>query len=47
MEGTQKWLEKIKKPEVTLIQSQQTHYYYLQELIVSQKRMTKDEKLFK
>lgn len=47
MEGTQKWLEKIKKPEMSLIQSQQAYYYYLQGLIVSQKSMTKGEKLFK
>ena len=46
MEGTQKWLAKIKNPEMSSIQSQQAYYYYLQGLIIIQKNITQAEKLF-
>lgn len=47
MEGTEKWLAKIKNPEMALITSQQAYYYYLQGLMVIQKNMTQGEKLLK
>lgn len=47
MEGTENWLNKIKKPETALIGSQQAYYYYLKGLMVVQKNMTQGEKLLK
>lgn len=47
LEGTEKWLNKIKKPEMALIGSQQAYYYYLQGLMVVQKNMSQGEKLLK
>lgn len=47
MEGTEKWLDKIKNPESSLITSQQAYYYYLKGLMVVQKNMTQGEKLLK
>jgi len=47
MEGTEKWLNKIKNPETALIGSQQAYYYYLQGLMVVQKNMSQGEKLLK
>ncbi|MGB5692498.1 MAG: DUF2892 domain-containing protein [Flavobacteriaceae bacterium] len=47
MEGTQKWLEKIKNPEAALTQKQQGYYNYLYGIIYSQKNLTQAEKYFK
>lgn len=47
MEGTKKWLDKIKNPEASLVTSQQAYYFYLNGLILAQQNMTKAEKLFK
>ena len=47
MEGTSKWLDKIKKPEMALITSQQAYFYYLQAILLAQKNMSQSEKLFK
>jgi len=47
MEGTENWLNKIKKPESALIESQQAYYYYLKGLMVVQKSMSQGEKLLK
>lgn len=47
MEGTEAWLDKIKKPEAALIPSQQAYYYYMKGLMVVQKNMTQGEKLLK
>ncbi|MEM8999272.1 MAG: DUF2892 domain-containing protein [Bacteroidota bacterium] len=47
MEGTQKWLSKIKHPESALIKKQQGYYHYLHGIIYSQKNLTQAEKYFK
>ncbi|MEX0315866.1 MAG: DUF2892 domain-containing protein, partial [Allomuricauda sp.] len=47
MEGTQKWLDKIKNPEAALIKKQQGYYNYLHGIIYSQKNLTQAEKYFK
>ncbi|MEM6893328.1 MAG: DUF2892 domain-containing protein [Bacteroidota bacterium] len=47
MDGTQKWLEKIKNPESSLIKKQQGYYNYLHGIIYSQKNLTQAEKYFK
>ena len=47
MEGTQKWLAKIKNPESSLIKKQQGYYNYLHGIIYSQKNLTQAEKYFK
>ncbi|MET1259761.1 MAG: DUF2892 domain-containing protein [Flavobacteriaceae bacterium] len=47
MEGTQKWLSKIKNPEAALITKQQGYYNYLHGIIYSQKNLTQAEKYFK
>ncbi|MEM9076091.1 MAG: DUF2892 domain-containing protein [Bacteroidota bacterium] len=47
MEGTQKWLAKIKNPESSLIKKQQGYYNYLHGIIFSQKNLTQAEKYFK
>lgn len=47
MEGTQRWLEKIKRPESALIQKQQGYYNYLYGIIYLQKNLTQAEKYFK
>ena len=47
LEGTQKWLEKIKNPESALTQKQQGYYNYLYGIIYSQKNLTQAEKYFK
>ena len=44
MEGTQKWLEKIKNPEASLIKKQQGYYNYLHGIIYSQKNLTQAKK---
>ncbi len=47
LEGTQKWLNKIKKPKSALITKQQGYYNYLHGIIYSQKNLTTAEKYFK
>lgn len=47
MEGTEKWLSKISKPEAALTQKQQGYYNYLYGIIYSQKNLTQAEKYFK
>ncbi|MEN8789106.1 MAG: DUF2892 domain-containing protein [Flavobacteriaceae bacterium] len=47
LDGTQKWLEKIKKPETALTQKQQGYYNYLYGIIYSQKNLTQAEKYFR
>ena len=47
LEGTQKWLEKIKNPESALTQKQQGYYNYLYGIIYSQKNLTQAEKYFR
>lgn len=47
MEGTAKWLDRIKNPEMSLITSQQAYYHYLKAILLAQKNMTQAEKLFK
>jgi tetratricopeptide (TPR) repeat protein len=47
LEGTQKWLDRIKKPESALIKKQQGYFNYLHGIIHSQKNLTQAEKYFK
>ncbi len=47
LDGTQKWLERIKNPESALTQKQQGYYNYLYGIIYSQKNLTQAEKYFK
>jgi tetratricopeptide (TPR) repeat protein len=47
LDGTQKWLEKIKNPEAALTQKQQGYYNYLYGIIYSQKNLTQAEKYFR
>ncbi|MBQ4914823.1 DUF2892 domain-containing protein [Maribacter sp. MMG018] len=47
LEGTKKWLSKIKNPESALIQKQQGYYNYLHGIIFSQTNLTQAEKYFK
>lgn len=47
IEGTQRWLEKIKKPKSALIKKQQGYYNYLYGIIYAQKNLTQAEKYFK
>ena len=47
MEGTEKWLTKIKNPEAALTTKQQGYYNYLHGIIFSQKNLTTAEKYFK
>ncbi|QLG43932.1 DUF2892 domain-containing protein [Costertonia aggregata] len=47
MDGTQKWLSKIKNPQAALIKKQQGYYNYLHGIIFSQKNLTQAEKYFK
>ena len=47
LEGTQKWLDKIKNPEAALVTKQQGYYNYLHGIIHSQKNLTQAEKYFK
>ncbi|MEC7265466.1 MAG: DUF2892 domain-containing protein [Bacteroidota bacterium] len=47
LEGTQKWLDKIKNPSAALITKQQGYFNYLQGIIYSQKNLTQAEKFFK
>jgi tetratricopeptide (TPR) repeat protein len=47
LEGTDKWLSKIKNPGVALTKKQQGYYNYLYGIIYSQKNLTQAEKFFK
>lgn len=47
MEGTKKWLDKIKKPETALTLKQQGYYNYLNGLVSYQTNLTQAEKYFK
>jgi len=47
MEGTGKWLEKIKNPSNALVAKQEGYYNYLFGIINSQKNLTQAEKYFK
>lgn len=47
LDGTQKWLNKIKNPKAALIKKQQGYYNYLHGIIFSQKNLTQAEKYFK
>ncbi|WP_289063553.1 DUF2892 domain-containing protein [uncultured Zobellia sp.] len=47
LEGTQKWLGKIKNPEAALVTKQQGYFNYLHGIIHSQKNLTQAEKYFK
>ena len=47
MEGTQKWLDRIKNPEAALITKQQGYYNYLHGILHSQKNLTQAEKFFR
>lgn len=47
LEGTQKWLDKIKNPKAALTTKQQGYYNYLHGIIFSQKNLTTAEKYFK
>ncbi len=47
LDGTQRWLSKIKNPESALITKQQGYYNYLHGIIYSQKNLTTAEKYFR
>lgn len=47
LEGTKKWLDKIKSPETALVPKQQGYFNYLHGIIYSQKNLTQAEKYFK
>ena len=47
LEGTEKWLTKIKNPESSLTTKQQGYYNYLYGIIYSQKNLTQAEKYFR
>ena len=47
LEGTEKWLQKIKNPETALTTKQQGYYNYLYGIIYSQKNLTTAEKYFR
>ncbi len=47
MEGTQRWLDRIKNPEAALITKQQGYYNYLHGILHSQKNLTQAEKYFR
>ncbi len=47
MEGTLKWLNRIKNPQTALVRKQQGYYNYLHGIIYSQKNLTQAEKYFK
>lgn len=47
LEGTEKWLQKIKNPETALTTKQQGYYNYLYGIIYSQKNLTQAEKYFR
>ena len=43
LEGTEKWLSRIKNPEAALTKKQQGYYNYLYGIIYSQKNLTQTE----
>ena len=45
--GTERWLNKIKKPESALTKKQQGYYNFLRGIIISQTNMNAAEKFFK
>ena len=47
LDGTEKWLNKIKNPESALTRKQQGYYNYLYGIIYSQKNLTQAEKYFR
>lgn len=47
MEGTERWLAKIKNPEAALVTKQQGYYNYLLGIIQSQRNLTQAEKYFR
>ena len=47
MDGTERWLSKIKNPEAALTTKQQGYYNYLHGIIFSQKNLTQAEKYFR
>ncbi|MBT8177755.1 MAG: DUF2892 domain-containing protein [Eudoraea sp.] len=47
LDGTQKWLTRIKNPEGALTKKQQGYYNYLHGIIYSQKNLTQAEKFFR
>lgn len=47
LEGTEKWLAKIRNPESALTTKQQGYYEYLHGIIYSQKNLTQAEKHFR
>lgn len=47
MEGTARWLGRIKNPSAALVQKQEGYYNYLHGIIYSQKNLTQAEKYFK
>ncbi|MDG1573480.1 DUF2892 domain-containing protein [Robiginitalea sp. M366] len=47
LDGTEKWLAKIKNPEAALTTKQQGYYNYLHGIIYSQKNLTQAEKYFR
>lgn len=47
MDGTEKWLGKIKNPKAALTTKQQGYYNYLYGIIFSQKNLTQAEKYFR
>ena len=46
-QGTERWLNKIKSPERSLVRKQQGYFYYLHGIIQSQNNLTIAEKHFK
>ncbi len=47
LDGTEKWLGRIRNPEAALTAKQQGYYNYLHGIIYSQKNLTKAEKYFR
>ena len=47
LEGTEKWLDRIKNPEAALITKQQGYFNYLHGIIHSQKNLTQAEKYYR
>ena len=47
LDGTEKWLSRIKNPEAALTKKQQGYYNYLYGIIYSQKNLTQAEKYFR
>lgn len=47
LDGTEKWLGRIRNPEQALTQKQQGYYNYLHGIIYSQKNLTQAEKYFR